>query len=100
MQQKAEALATSEDSDPALLFAADESFNPGVVGLAASRLVEAYYRPAVVAAKGPEETRGSCRSIPSSTLPMPWISAPISSFVMAGTPLPRVSRSETSTCPN
>jgi single-stranded-DNA-specific exonuclease len=63
-QQKAEALATSDDSDPALLFAADESFNPGVVGLAASRLVEAYYRPAVVAAKGPEETRGSCRSIP------------------------------------
>jgi single-stranded-DNA-specific exonuclease len=27
-------------------------------------LTEVYYRPAVVAAKGPEETRGSCRSIP------------------------------------
>jgi single-stranded-DNA-specific exonuclease len=63
-QIKAEALATADDSDPALLFAADESFNPGVVGLAASRLVDAYYRPAVVAAKGPDETRGSCRSIP------------------------------------
>ena len=32
--------------------------------MAASRLVEAHYRPAVVAAKGPDETRGSCRSIP------------------------------------
>ena len=63
-QIKAEALATADDSDPALLFAADESFNPGVVGLAASRLVDAHYRPAVVAAKGPDETRGSCRSIP------------------------------------
>jgi single-stranded-DNA-specific exonuclease len=60
----AEALATADDSNPALLFAADESFNPGVVGLAASRLVDAHYRPAVVAAKGPAETRGSCRSIP------------------------------------
>jgi single-stranded-DNA-specific exonuclease len=63
-QEKAEALATAEDADPILLFAADESFNPGVVGLAASRLVDTYYRPAVVASKGPQQTRGSCRSIP------------------------------------
>jgi single-stranded-DNA-specific exonuclease len=63
-QKKAEEIATADDSDPTLLFAADESFNPGVVGLAASRLVDAHYRPAVVAAKGPDETRGSCRSIP------------------------------------
>ena len=63
-QTRAEALATAEEEDPALLFAVDEGFNPGVVGLAASRLVEAHYRPAVVAAKGAEETRGSCRSIP------------------------------------
>ena len=32
--------------------------------MAASRLTEVYYRPAVVAAQGPDETRGSCRSIP------------------------------------
>lgn len=63
-QEKAEALATAEEQDPWLLFAVDEGFNPGVVGLAASRLMETHYRPAVVAAKGPEETRGSCRSIP------------------------------------
>ena len=63
-QERAEALAIAEDADPILLFAVDESFNPGVVGLAASRLAETYYRPAIVAAKGADQTRGSCRSIP------------------------------------
>src|SRR5215216_717133 len=63
-QEQAEQIAMSEDKDGFLLFAAHESFNPGVVGLAASRLTEMYYRPAVVASKGAEETRGSCRSIP------------------------------------
>ena len=64
MQEQAEAIAMSEDPDAYLLFAAHEDFNPGVVGLAASRLTEVHYRPAIVAAKNAEETRGSCRSIP------------------------------------
>jgi len=64
IQEKAARLALVDPEPPFLLFAADESFNPGVVGLAASRLSETYYRPAIVAAKGPAETRGSCRSIP------------------------------------
>jgi len=64
MQQQAEEIAIGEDPEAFLLFAAHEDFNPGVVGLAASRLTETYYRPAIVAAKGSEETRGSCRSIP------------------------------------
>lgn len=64
MQKKAEEIAIGADPEAFLLFAADEDFNSGVVGLAASRLTESYYRPAIVAAKGPEETRGSCRSIP------------------------------------
>jgi single-stranded-DNA-specific exonuclease len=64
MQAQAEEMALSEDPNAFLFFAAHEDFNPGVVGLAASRLTETYYRPAVVAAKGSEETRGSCRSIP------------------------------------
>jgi len=64
MQTMAEALAIGEDPKAFLLFAAHEEFNPGVVGLTASRLTESYYRPSVVAAKGSEETRGSCRSIP------------------------------------
>jgi len=64
MQEQAEAIAMGDDPDAFLLFAAHEEFNPGVVGLAASRLTEMYYRPAIVAAKNAEETRGSCRSIP------------------------------------
>ena len=64
MQEQAEAIAMQDDPEAFLLFAAHEDFNPGVVGLAASRLTEVYYRPAIVAAKNAEETRGSCRSIP------------------------------------
>jgi single-stranded-DNA-specific exonuclease len=64
MQQQAEEIALRNDPEAFLLFAAHEDFNPGVIGLAASRLTEVYYRPAIVAAKGPEETRGSCRSTP------------------------------------
>src|SRR5215211_6890499 len=64
IQEQAEQIAMADDPEAFLLFAAHESFNPGVVGLAASRLTELYYRPAIVAARGVEETRGSCRSIP------------------------------------
>ncbi|MCB0120043.1 MAG: single-stranded-DNA-specific exonuclease RecJ [Anaerolineales bacterium] len=64
MQTRAEEIALSGDPDAYLLFAAQEDFNSGVVGLAASRLTEKYYRPAIVASKGEDETRGSCRSIP------------------------------------
>ncbi|HET7143603.1 MAG TPA: single-stranded-DNA-specific exonuclease RecJ [Anaerolineales bacterium] len=64
MQKRAEEIAMAEDPHAFLLFAAQEDFNPGVVGLAASRLTETYYRPAIVASIGTEETRGSCRSIP------------------------------------
>jgi len=64
MQSVAEELALADEKDAFLLFAADESFNPGVVGLAASRLTETYYRPAIVAHIDTDTTRGSCRSIP------------------------------------
>ncbi|MBE9474507.1 MAG: single-stranded-DNA-specific exonuclease RecJ [Chloroflexi bacterium] len=64
IQIKAEQIALAGDPDTLLLFAADPEFNPGIVGLAASRLNEHYYRPAIVAHKGEKYTRGSCRSIP------------------------------------
>ena len=64
MQQQAEELALSDEDEAFLLFAAHEEFNPGVVGLAASRLAETYYRPAIVAHRDTDTTRGSCRSIP------------------------------------
>jgi single-stranded-DNA-specific exonuclease len=64
MQMQAEEIALADDPESFLLFAAHEEFNSGVVGLAASRLTETHYRPAIVAARGSDETRGSCRSIP------------------------------------
>jgi single-stranded-DNA-specific exonuclease len=64
MQEQAETIAMHDDPEAFLLFAAHEDFNPGVVGLAASRLTEVHYRPSIVAAQNAGETRGSCRSIP------------------------------------
>ena len=49
---------------PPLLLVAHEEFAPGVVGLVAGRLVEEFYRPAVVCALDAAEARGSARSIP------------------------------------
>ena len=63
IQSQAEELAISDDPDSLLLFAAHSDFNPGVVGLAASRLADQYYRPAIVGQIGDEFTRASCRSI-------------------------------------
>ena len=63
IQEKAEKLALSQNADPRMLFAVHPEFNPGVVGLAASRLVDRYYRPAIVGHIGEEFTRASCRSI-------------------------------------
>ena len=64
MQAQAEKMVLDENPEAFLIFAVDPDFNPGVVGLAASRLSDLYYRPAVVASKGADTTRGSCRSIP------------------------------------
>ncbi|MEW5938790.1 MAG: single-stranded-DNA-specific exonuclease RecJ [Chloroflexota bacterium] len=64
IQTLADALATEGQEDPILLFAAHPEFNHGVVGLAASRLLDAHYRPAIVCHFGEETTRCSCRSIP------------------------------------
>jgi single-stranded-DNA-specific exonuclease len=59
-----EIVMSHSDGSAALLFAADPSFNSGVVGLVASRLTEEFYRPSVVIEQGLHESRGSCRSIP------------------------------------
>jgi single-stranded-DNA-specific exonuclease len=64
MQVQAEELALSTDPEALLLMATHPDFNPGIIGLAASRLTDAYYRPSIVAFQGDEFTRGSCRSIP------------------------------------
>jgi single-stranded-DNA-specific exonuclease len=64
IQEQSEALSGADEPDTYLLFSYHPDFNPGVVGLAASKLVEAYYLPAVVGFHGEEFTRASCRSIP------------------------------------
>lgn len=63
IQEQAEAMALADDPEASLLFAAHADFNSGVVGLAAARLSETYYRPAVVGQTIGETTRCSCRSI-------------------------------------
>jgi single-stranded-DNA-specific exonuclease len=60
---EAEAQVLADDPEACLYLAASKEFLPGIVGLAASRLTEAYYRPSVVVELGDEESRGSCRSI-------------------------------------
>ncbi|MGH2582031.1 MAG: single-stranded-DNA-specific exonuclease RecJ, partial [Anaerolineales bacterium] len=64
MTQAAEEIVISTARDAMLLSAFHEEFNPGVVGLVASRLTERFYRPSIVGQRGPEFTRASCRSIP------------------------------------
>lgn len=46
-----------------LIFIAHESYNQGVIGLVAGKLVEAYYRPAIVISKGEIYSKASARSI-------------------------------------
>ena len=41
-----------------------ESYHEGVIGLAASRLVEKYYKPTIVISRGKEVSKASARSIP------------------------------------
>jgi len=46
-----------------LIFVVHESYNPGVIGLVAGKLVEEYWRPAIVVAKGKIYSKASARSI-------------------------------------
>ncbi len=47
-----------------ILLVAEPDFHEGVVGLAASRICDEYYRPAIVGKVGESHTRASARSIP------------------------------------
>lgn len=63
-QEEARELALEDhQTNVPLIFAASEEFESGIVGLVAGRLVEEFYRPAIVIERGEEESRGSCRSI-------------------------------------
>lgn len=47
-----------------LILISHESYNQGIIGLVAGKLMERYVRPAVVIAKGDIISKASCRSIP------------------------------------
>jgi single-stranded-DNA-specific exonuclease len=46
-----------------LLIDGDESYSIGVIGLVAGKLVDEFYKPAIIISVGPEICHGSCRSI-------------------------------------
>ncbi len=45
------------------IFIGDESYNPGVIGLVAGKLVEKFYRPAIVFSKREKYSKASARSV-------------------------------------
>ena len=51
-----------------ILLAGDEDYPSGLIGLAAGRLAEEFYRPTVVIKIGKQISTGSCRSIPEFNL--------------------------------
>ena len=58
------AIIAAQDPDVPVLFSASPEYNSGVVGLAAGRLTEAYYKPAIIGSIEGEFIKASCRSIP------------------------------------
>ncbi|MGC9397039.1 MAG: single-stranded-DNA-specific exonuclease RecJ [Anaerolineae bacterium] len=64
VQDRAREMVMGQGETPPLLFAASPDFPHGVVGLAASRLLDEFYRPAVVVSIEDDLSKGSARSIP------------------------------------
>lgn len=54
---------SSEYTRKKLIFLSHESYNQGVIGLVAGKLVEEFYRPAIVISKGEKFSKASARSI-------------------------------------
>lgn len=63
IREDAAAIAFARDPEAFILFAASPKFSEGVVGLAASRIVESFYRPAIIGHQDEKLTVASCRSI-------------------------------------
>ncbi len=64
VQDQARELVLERGIDQPLLFAIGSDFPSGIVGLAAGRLSEEFYRPAIVVEQGKEFSKASARSIP------------------------------------
>lgn len=67
MESIAHALKSVQHTDgipeTKILFVASEEYNQGIVGLVAGRLVEKFYRPAIVVSIGDDLSKASARSI-------------------------------------
>ncbi|MGU9560451.1 DHHA1 domain-containing protein, partial [Lactiplantibacillus pentosus] len=65
MTEEAVQMIEDEGLDRPVIVAARPGWNPGVVGIVASKLVERYYRPAIVLGIDEEKgiAKGSARSI-------------------------------------
>lgn len=61
--RRAREVIIGKDEMPKLLVVSGPEYRAGIVGLVAGRLVEEFYRPAVVIEFGQQESRGSARSI-------------------------------------
>lgn len=53
----------SREKNSKLIYVYHQSYNQGVIGLVAGKLVEKYYRPSIVLAVGEEVSKASARSI-------------------------------------
>ncbi len=49
---------------PKLLFVSDPSYDQGIIGLIAAKLVEKFYRPAIAVSVGDADSKASVRSVP------------------------------------
>lgn len=54
----------SQDAPPPIIIVKSDEWIPGLLGLIAGRLADAYYRPAIAISLGDETSRASARSIP------------------------------------
>lgn len=62
--EEAVSLAKEEmKEDERIIFLASENYHEGVIGLVASRLVEIFYKPAIVVSLGEKDSKASGRSI-------------------------------------
>jgi single-stranded-DNA-specific exonuclease len=66
--ERARSALPPELADAPALVLAGESWHPGVVGIAASRLVERHYRPTILLSVDGDGAKGSARSIPGFDL--------------------------------
>ncbi len=59
----ARGLYLAEEKKGSLIFIAHESYQQGIIGLVAGKLMEEFYKPAIVVSKGEKFSRASARSV-------------------------------------